>query len=278
MVVPVVGMGRSGTSMAGRILNAMGVPFGSNLMPIQEDNPSGFWENRWIVRLHQLLLIELDNGLHSTYPLPPDWLDRPAVQPIRAGLMRQVRQELGDTPVWGFKDPRTARVLPLWRQIFDELKVHDAYVIVFRHPKPVAESFAKRDGIDSGHAYLLWLEYNLDAVAYTAGRSRVFVDYDRLLEAPEAEAERIVATIGLESFSSPKDRRMGVLSAVEPRLRHHQRERDDDQPQSPLMELVSETYQLLSEAAAAGDAVGLDDVTRRVFDLRQAATTRRGAV
>ena len=41
---------------------------------------------------------------------------------------------------FGFKDPRTAELMPLWHQIFNELKLAPKLVLCLRNPAQVARS------------------------------------------------------------------------------------------------------------------------------------------
>ena len=58
-IVAILGMHRSGTSLVGQMLHAMGVPMGSNLVVANEYNERGYYEDNVVVRIHDKLLREL---------------------------------------------------------------------------------------------------------------------------------------------------------------------------------------------------------------------------
>jgi len=47
-----------------------------------------------------------------------------------------------------FKDPRTVRLMPVWHQIFSDLKLAPKIVLCLRDPAQVARSVKARDGLD----------------------------------------------------------------------------------------------------------------------------------
>ncbi len=54
----VFGMHRSGPSAIRVVLNTMGLDFGSNLMPADDDNQKGYFENMFVFELNRRILEE----------------------------------------------------------------------------------------------------------------------------------------------------------------------------------------------------------------------------
>ena len=72
-LILVVGMHRSGTSLLGSILEALGVAMPGPLMPGDHHNPGGYFERSDITALQEELLIDLQRWWPSergTQPLP----------------------------------------------------------------------------------------------------------------------------------------------------------------------------------------------------------------
>lgn len=213
-------MGRSGTSTIAAVVGALGASLGDNLMPAQHDNPKGFFEDLNIVGWNDQLLASLD--LKWDTPTMPD------LSAINAGVRATVhdaavtylRQNLEGASFWAFKDPRSARLLPFWQNVFRGVPVRDGYVIAVRHWSAVVESVCHRDGTPPDAALALWIQYTLSSVMYTNGRPRVFVSYDRLLADPHNQAVRIGRRLGMRiPPSAPLRRAMDNL--VDVGLRHH---------------------------------------------------------
>ena len=70
----VLGMHRSGTSVAAGALRLAGVDLGTDLMAPAPDNPKGFWEHSGVVAIHEQLLAALGRAWNDPRPLPGGWL------------------------------------------------------------------------------------------------------------------------------------------------------------------------------------------------------------
>ena len=227
-ILIVLGMHRSGTSALTRGLQVLGVSLGDNLMPAFEGNNSkGFWEDLEIVALNDALLAELGMNWHSLGALQKrqDWtklLEHPLAAKAEAYLQSQITQH----PLFGLKDPRMGRLLPFWLEIFRRCQVEPVFLISSRDPLSVARSLAKRDDFLLGKSYFLWLEHVLPALLETRGHRRLVVDFDRLLEQPANELERIARLTGLQA---PVQTELDAYQEefLESGLRHHQHTQDE---------------------------------------------------
>jgi hypothetical protein len=221
-IVVLLGMHRAGTSVTMNVLNALGVPLSDDLMPPTTFNAKGYFESLEISKVHDEIL-KLFGMLWSsstiTHPLPPNWWRLPQVAPFKAQLVQIVSREFDKAgSIWGFKDPRTARLLPLWFEVIDELRLEPKYVLVTRHPSDVAKSLYARERVQPLHAELLWLEHNFDVLAYTRGKLDATIDYQQWFEDPLAQATYLIERIGLEKPPDLKDLLDGIVASD---LRHH---------------------------------------------------------
>ncbi len=220
--VVVLGMHRSGTSALAGMLAIMGVQFGKSLLPPNADNPKGFWEHEGVVDLNDRILAALGSSWDDVRPLPDCWWTDERVTPFSAEIVRVLRREFGSARLWGIKEPRISRLLPLWCDILDELGCHACFVLIHRHPLEVAHSLTRRDGFDVRKSGLLWLEHNLISEKWSRGRSRLFVSYEQILGQPEAISVKISKMIG-QSTEVPAPLRMDMVhDFLAPGLRHHQ--------------------------------------------------------
>ncbi|HZR82212.1 MAG TPA: hypothetical protein VFD92_14045 [Candidatus Binatia bacterium] len=177
----VLGMHRSGTSALARCCSLLGGDLGDDLLPPRADNEAGFWEDPVVVAENDVALLALNLVWSDVWPIDPaGWRD-PALLRARAALVDVARDRLARSDLWVVKDPRIARLVPLWTGIFDELGVEAAYLIALRHPAEIADSLARRDRLSRAHCHLLWLRYALESELHTRGRRRAFVRYDDLL-------------------------------------------------------------------------------------------------
>lgn len=197
-------MHRSGTSAITRALRLLGVGLGDRLMPpVPGNNQKGFWEDRDLSAVNDKVLAELGASWHAVGLIRPEDLAGPKVAAARRDASALLAERLDRMPVFGFKDPRTCRLLPFWQPIFAQLSVQERYVIAARNPLSVALSLAKRDGFDARKSFLLWLGHVLQSLVQTEGTRRIVVAYDALLDEPRRQLERMAAALGLPLAPEP---------------------------------------------------------------------------
>jgi hypothetical protein len=243
----VLGMHRSGTSALSRGLLTMGVNLGSNLNPPNETNPSGHWEDLNILEFNENLLVTLSMRWDTLAPMSVE-----RVQFIqKAELIEQAKGMLGskisgsDGKLFGFKEPRTTKLLPFWLKVFQGEPYEVSYLLPYRNPLSVAQSLSKRDGFELTKSYLLWLLHVVPCLAETIGSHRMLVNYDDLLEDPV----RIVSSIAKE-FELPIDEALlheYVTDFLDKELRHTRHTVEDLRADLACPELVRKVYWFLEE-------------------------------
>lgn len=246
-IVVVLGMHRSGTSLTANFLHEIGVDFGEDLTAGDESNEAGYWESQTIRLIHKQILARLNCQWHNP-PLffPPDWQHNPEIRKLRGELLRFVRSQCEKTEkVWGFKDPRTAVLLPMWQEIFDELQLEPYYVLAVRHPAPVAASLSKRDDLSFSHSQLLWLKSNLGMLLHTENKLRATVDYDCWFDSATEQARRLIDFLGFSGFVNETRVAQALSRVVHQGLRHHQGTKE-----AKCTPMVERLYSLLPKAAS----------------------------
>jgi hypothetical protein len=194
----VLGMHRSGTSAATRVLNFLGADLGPNLLAPGFSNDLGFWEHLDAYKINDSLLHGLGRSWNDVRPLPDLWTGSPQYARALHDIVEVLKRDFGHSRLWAVKDPRLCRLVPLWREALDQTGVEKAAIIVLRHPSEVAESLGVRDGLSREHVNLLWARHLLDAERTTRDMPRCVVSYDSLLENWRLESSRISRLIGVE--------------------------------------------------------------------------------
>jgi GT2 family glycosyltransferase len=249
----VLGMHRSGTSALTRVLNLLGVALGDDLMPPGPDNPLGFWEHQGIVSVHEALFAELDRRWDDPRPMPDGWLDSDAAREAGEAITAILHRDFAGTPAWAVKDPRLCRLMPLWRRVLGGLGIEPRVLLVSRHPREVAGSLLRRDGLPVVIGELLWARYLLDAVRGSAGCRRDMVAYDDLLDDWRTSVRRIDQSLALDLVADA-DQARAIDAFLSPQLRHHHASASAlDGSLAPLAPL----------AAGMLDASGLDAAEHR---------------
>jgi hypothetical protein len=217
----ILGMHRGGTSALAGMLNYLGVDLSDRLMPNGPDNPKGFWEHGQIVGYSIGLLSALNSHFDDIRPLPPGWENSQPALSCRQGLVGVLRADFHDKQLWGFKDPRICRLLPMWHGIFDDLGVVPGYCLLARHPDEVAASLWARGGYSYNQALLLWLGHMLEAERQTRSRQRVLLTYDQITGDWRRQAWKIAVALGIFYPRSPENAGERIDQFLEPSLRHH---------------------------------------------------------
>ncbi|MEO9901653.1 hypothetical protein [Nisaea sp.] len=217
----ILGMHRSGTSAMTRVCNILGVNLSDNLLPpTKGNNETGFWEHLNTVVTNEELLDAFDMHWDDPRALPSRWTETEAAKAAREKILAFLKTDFGTAPLWGIKDPRMCRLMPLWDPIIDELGVAPAYIIMLRHPLEVVRSLYQRDGLSDGRGMVLWLRHVIEAERATRGKRRTFVSYDLLMQDWQRAIEGMVGQLGLPFEKTTDESRAEIESFIRPRLRH----------------------------------------------------------
>lgn len=221
-VVVILGMHRSGTSALAGVLSMLGINPGECLMRAQAVvNPKGFWEHAEIVELHEQLLEALDSSWDDVSALPDLWWAKEQLFPFKDRLIGIVQRDFGRSPLWLLKDPRVCRLLPLWLDILQDMKIKPYFVICLRDPYEVAASLQERDGIMGGEACLLWLRHVLDAEQWSRGYPRSLVTYEDVLNDWRSVCGTLEQAMGVRLRGRDAYVIKQIEEFIEPGLRHH---------------------------------------------------------
>ncbi len=266
----VLGAHRSGTSALTGVIQRLGIDLGDHLLPPQPGvNERGFWEHSDVVALHDRLLQEMGSRWDSIHPLTAGAWKSPAVKAISEELAAIVKREFGNSQLWGLKDPRLCRLLPLWLDILAKFDCEPSFIIIYRNPLEVAESLSRRDQMESPRALNIWLQHMLDAELYTRDYPRTIISYNMLLE-DWRETMRAVGDhlslpwpVGIEQAAGDID------AFLDGSLCHHHH---TDTDLAGLPAWVEDVYTSLRKASQRGDeGVRSEfDIIRRDYQAAQA--------
>ena len=213
-VICIVGMHRSGTSMVARALSLCGLDLGRDdqLIGPDEGNPLGYFEHVDFHRIDEELLEHFGGSWDNPPELKPGWEHDSSVSHFTEEAKRLIGN-FTDSPLWGWKEPRSTLLLPFWKSVIPRLR----FVICVRSPLDVARSLEKRDGMPISAGVFLWNRYLRAAISHTEGCPRIFTFYEDYFGDPFPEINRVAEFCGL----SPGENVMPLYDAISPALRHH---------------------------------------------------------
>jgi hypothetical protein len=231
MTIFVLGMHRSGTSVATKMLELMGVYIGEQeeLLPPSYDNPKGFYErkdalvtNQLIFKHHRANWFQVDNYDAPCPPLPPEITTR----------IQQVLSKLSQHGLWALKDPRLCFTLPEWKAMVENPTI----ITVSRHPGEIAQSLALRNDIPFNEGLLLWQKYIEHALLNSEGLRIIKCEYADIIDDAAAVATRIYEQL-LPIFPNLHSPNVDVLKEfVDPSMKRSLHKRDISPEQLALYE------------------------------------------
>jgi hypothetical protein len=213
----VLGMHRSGTSAAARLVNLLGVPtcVEEDLLVTNHDNPKGFWESASMTAFNDRLLDALDCDWTCPGALAPGWESSGALDAARSEAAAAFRRAF-PTEQWIWKDPRNCVTLRFWIGVLD---VDPVVVLVHRSPLEVAASLASRDGFGKLWGLALWERYLRACLCSIAGRPTFVTAYESLLSDPLGWSTRVASFLEGAGLSIGAPDESEALAFVEPALR-----------------------------------------------------------
>ena len=257
--VIVLGMHRSGTSALAGMLHHLGVDLGDQLMQASPDNPRGYWEHRDIVAVNHKLMAELGSSWDDIGPLPARWENSEAARCAGRDAAAILARDFAEARLWGLKDPRLCRLLPLWITVCDQLELNPRFVLVLRHPGDVASSLAVRDGLSTARAGVLWLRHALEAEQATRGHRRTIIHYEDLAARGgwRGAVSQISRELDLVWPAGGPSVEAAIEAYLAPELRHHHA--GDLSSESSAVEQIGSWLGSIYAAFLSNDAVRLHE-------------------
>src|SRR5271166_3508850 len=259
-IVLVVGMHRSGTSLCSHILSALGVDMADKIpgpgatSPVPS-NPRGHWERWEIVEYHDSILGLFNRdylGRFHDFALPVAWWADTRVVQIRREIVAFLEHRMGES-YFGFKDPRAVRLMPVWHQIFNELKLAPRIVLCLRNPAQISRSLNAREGLDPEIGEYRWLVHMIDFFRYTSKYEFCTIEYEEWFRNPSVNIEKLQKFLDLSWQQSEADLGLVLSGIIDPALRHD--DSDHREAGQPLVRTVYKLTGQVGQDAAARDQI-----------------------
>ena len=144
-IIAIIGMHRSGTSVLSRCMRIFGAELGDKIIDPGPDNPKGYWEDEDILNLN----IEMLSFLGTTWD-SIKLIDKNDIITLRENNFTEKAKEIiqNKTKEYDFfalKDPRMAKLMPIWKEAFTAYSDRVMYIIAIRNPVSVIKSLKNRN-------------------------------------------------------------------------------------------------------------------------------------
>lgn len=215
MRVIVLGMHRSGTSLACGLLNVAGVYFGeeSGFIKTNIENPKGFWEREDVRKLNDMLMLAMDcdwgeiSSIHEK-EIPENTLVKFYSE---AGAILQLLEQKSTFGVTGLKEPRLCLLMPFWQHLLDE---NDFFVLVHRDPEEISISLKNRNRMPVEVSNYLTEGYLGQAICAIKGKPHYIVSYKDLILDPVGSTNRIIEAVNStgQKLATPDNKKLAEYS------------------------------------------------------------------
>ncbi len=266
-VIVVLGSGRCGTSLVMQVLHRLGMTISENLVPAKAHNIHGPMEDAELAAIYDqeiLSVIGSTRTLPIVYGAFPSEVQNGAKQKLRDILKRNVSTS---ATIWGFKDPYTSSLLPLWFSVFNAENVIPIFILAVRNPGPSAVSRRMHFGVNEALGELAWLSNYVDALHHT-GANCYIVHYEDWFVRPGEVAGSLLKYAGLDQYFAG-DVNEAIKDVVKPNL--NRAVYDEYQVQN---EYVLKLYDVLKECR--GDSFDRSGLMEVVKECRKAMDGFKG--
>ena len=218
--IVVLGMHRSGTSLMTGLLNIFGVYLGGNFYVHQDSNEKGHFEHNGIWNIDEDILGELGSFSEGYDEFPKNWHKTKNILIYKDKIKKIIIRDFDKLDLFALKDSRISVLLPLYLDIFKELKIEPLFIIMKRKEIEIAKSLKIRNNLSFSHSIKLFKRYYDSVEKYTKGCKKVYVEFDELVQDPKGIVEDISKNfdVKLRNF---KDVKKEVSNFLDPKLKHH---------------------------------------------------------
>jgi hypothetical protein len=265
----VLGMHRSGTSVAAGVLSLLGITLPATPMPPTPDNPKGYFESRKLQRFHDLVLADLGSSWDDWRSIDAARRLSPGADDIFSRAVELLNSEFLHAHAFVLKDPRVCRMAGLWLDVFAACAVTPLVVMPFRHPSEVAGSLARRDGMAPDQALLIWLRHVLEAERLSRGCRRAALDMDEVMGDWRGAFGRIGAQLGIDWTAAIAAAGDAIDAFVDPGLRRAPRSSEAQAGLLPALagEVYDAMLALRSDPQDGAAIAALDGIAARLDRL-----------
>lgn len=226
--IVIVGMHRSGTSLLAAMLSRLGVFFGRerDFFSADSRNETGYFELQEQIAFNRKLFRFFDLAYDRVEPLPDNWREFPGIGALKEGIRDLISKHFDNQQVWGWKEPLTTVLLPIYNEVLSELGLEPLYLICVRDPSHVVQSLnrwqvgaaCRREPQLGEVAEGLWTHYTISAFRETIGHHRSAIRFEQLLKNPIESLEYLTRRIPVWNPSDASWQEVRAL--VRPDLDH----------------------------------------------------------
>src|SRR5438067_1566745 len=249
-IVILIASEEGGASLCARVLSVLGV----RMMQRAPEEPgtlrlprNGAGEGRRqskLAGLHDRILELFGGGDPAAdgLELPVSWWADPRVAGIRQQIAELVNDRIG-AGHFGFHDPRTTRLMPLWNQIAKELKLAPRIIYCLRNPAQLARVLQARDEVPPGLTEYRWFAHTVEFFRHARKAEICTIDYEEWFVDGAANLQKLQRFLALPDEPAARDIEAAVSAIIE-----HERPGNDIEQGDARQPLIRSVYRLACRA------------------------------
>jgi len=200
LIYVVLGMHRSGTSLASSLIHWAGIPMCRyDCMRGDETQPYGYYEDPGLKQVNRRILWGARGNWHN----PPGYKAIIASAHKHEQEMIELLEKRCNVPVWGWKDPRTALTVTAWHNAMKRADHIVRYVVARRDETGVVQSLLRRNGENDVTWAKLYKTYNRRIDMFLRSVKPHFIELDfraLVITETDKQLERLAQFIGRENM------------------------------------------------------------------------------
>ncbi len=199
MIYVILGMHKSGTTLLAQIFHHSGINMDTNLATDISYDQGNKYERQSVLALN-IALLTGSKG-RSILKLAPSEI-RPIIHNQRSHMKELIQRYNEQYPHWGFKDPRTCLVYPIWESELPKHKI----IVIYRSHMDIWPRYRKkkvhnyyRQPYQAWQFMKNWCEYNNNILSYLNNTEMDFLvlNYHKLMTT-QTEFEHLEKFAGIK--------------------------------------------------------------------------------
>lgn len=205
--VVILGRSRSGTSLVAGCASILGVDMGQHLLPPNNNNPKGFFEELQFIELHEKMIGHWMNPILNFQNFQNEY---------HTLVNKFCRKQF-----WGVKDPRMCFIFPFFKKIANK----KCEILVLNVLRPIHESVAslqvRHSELSNPHLYNICKIYDdakQESLNLLKPKNILNIEFSSIVTKPLFEIVKMAKFLNID-LTTNKLNELRIF--IDPKLKHH---------------------------------------------------------
>jgi len=211
-IIIVSGAPKSGIRVMSRCLEMLGLAVSDHQHKLNVLGPR---------QINDLFFQEIGFSRTSLDRLPQEWLEGEAAKRARKRIETFISTLFSLPGPWVLADSALCRIWPLWAGVMEKYGVTPRLVVMLNHPWEAAVSMQETLSSGMGKGHMLWLAYNLDAMAVCQNLTHTAVSLHKLLLDPLSVLKKVSHSLAFDYPNKLTEIPQSFLDQIRTGFRRH---------------------------------------------------------